>query len=179
VSSNDWNNQQTPPGADGWVDGEPEDAARRKPRPADFAEPAPQEPLYEQPRHYPIQRRQPQNAPADPHAEMIDEGKPLALFSHLSILFGLPIFMIPLLQRENAFALHHAKAAGVTFILFLMMFVLTFLTCGLAVPLLLLCYIPAIVGLVKASQGERCTSLAFGNLGESIFSSIKLKDERD
>lgn len=101
--------------------------------------------------------------------EMISRGKPMAALSHMSVLFGLPIFLVPLLRRENAFALHHAKAALATYLLFIAGFVASFLTCGLALPLALLMYVPAIAGVVHATRGELAGRWGLGDVGEKLL----------
>lgn len=107
-------------------------------------------------------------------SQEIEDGKTLALLCHGSLLFGLPLFILPLLMRDNRFALHHAKAAGVTYVLFMMMAVLTVLTCGVAFPLIFLCYVPAFVGMVSAAKGELAGVWGMGKLGESLLSGIQV-----
>lgn len=102
----------------------------------------------------------------------------MAILCHLSCFFGLPVFLLPLLKRDDAFALHHAKAAAVNFILFAAMLALTFGTCGIFLPAMLLCYVPALVGVVLASSGERAGPFAFGNLGERLFARITVKEDK-
>ncbi len=108
----------------------------------------------------------------------IDSGKAMAILAHCSFVLGLPVFLVPLLQRDNAFSLHHAKAAGANYLIFLALFALAFATCGLSVPLIFLCYIPALVGIVDAANGNPASSWALGALGERIFKAqVKPNDE--
>jgi hypothetical protein len=141
----------------------------------DFAEPGPAEPRLSQPPNYPLQRTE---QPAR-RARSAENGQAMAIFAHLSILFGLPVFLIPMLQRDNAFALHHAKAAGAIYAVFFLCALFSFLTCGLAVPLAMLCYVPAIVGIVKAARGEDAGPWGLGTMGERIFSGVEVKEDRD
>lgn len=105
----------------------------------------------------------------------IDSGRAMAIFAHSSVVLGLPVFLIPLISRDNAFALHHAKAAGVNFAALVLFAILTVLTGGLALPLIFVCYLPALVGVVNAANGDEANSWALGGLGESIFSAFRAK----
>lgn len=105
----------------------------------------------------------------------IDSGKAMAIFSHCSIVLGLPVFIIPMITRDNEFALHHAKAAAANFGALILFIAITFATCGLAFPLIFLCYIPALVGIVHAANGEEAGAWGLGGMGESLFSSLRLK----
>jgi hypothetical protein len=176
MSSNDWNNPPTPPETDGWV--RPE----RNSRPVDFAEPRPAEPVLSEPGHYPLQRTRRSRESSqerDRFADSAKKGQTMAIFAHLSIVFGLPVFLIPMLQRNNAFALHHAKAAGTIFGIFFLCGLVAFLTCGLAVPLALLCYVPALVAITKAAKLEGAGTWGLGEMGERIFSGVEVKEEKD
>ena len=42
-------------------------------------------------------------------AEEIEEGKAMAVLSYVLSLAGLPFFIVPLIMRNNDFALYHAK----------------------------------------------------------------------
>lgn len=179
MSSNDWNNSNPPPDADGWVAPSKRREPTREPRPADFAEPRAPEVDLAPPQHYPLQRTERGKQPEGTRAETAENGQAMAIFAHLSVLFGLPVFLIPLLQRDNAFALHHAKAAATIYGLFLLTALGSIVTCGLAVPLALLCYVPAIVAIVKASQGEQAGPWGLGDMGERIFSRVEVKPDND
>lgn len=158
-------------GADGWVD-EVNVHADTEALPA--VESAP---------HAPMTTTARQARPLSPQQlidQDIESGKALALVSHASLLVGLPLFLIPMVTRDNQFALHHAKAAAVTFGALWIAAGLTVVTCGLLFPLLFLCYVPMLVGFVKAANGDLAGSWGGGNLGEQIFSGVRLKsDESD
>lgn len=167
-SDNSDSNDEPARGANGWVD------ESRHERPVrDAPRPGPELDL-DGPEEQPLARREPDASRRRGSGEqrgdsVVDEGKPMAVLSHMSILFGLPIFLIPLIRRENAFALHHAKSAMVIFLLFIAAFIASFVTCGLAVPLALLLYVPAIVGVVHAARGERAGPWALGHWGEKLL----------
>ena len=156
-----------PASADGWIDSAEEPTAERRERPwPDFDRGEDQLPAR-------VEQHARQDEDVD---DEIDEGKALAVLSHLSILFGIPVFLVPMLQRDNAFALHHAKSAGVIFVAFLLALSLSMVTCGLAMPLALLVYVPALVGIVNASRGEEAGPWAFGKLGEKMFASVTVDE---
>jgi len=180
MSDNKWD------GSDGWVEGDlPEEDFLSEPKPLyddidlnygqapgqvaqDWGQPvqphhhASQPPYAQAPNQYMV--HSPQSSLSE-----VEQGKTMAIFCHLSVLFGLPIFIVPFIQRDNDFALHHAKAATVTFVSMLAALTLTVLTCGLAFPLLFLAYVPAIVGIVQASNGQQAGTWGFGGVGEALF----------
>lgn len=161
-----------PPAADGWV----EDAeAPARPPGVPQARRSASPPSISPPSSLPV--RTGETLPSRSEQEDIDEGKPLALLSHASLLFGLPVFIIPMLQKDNHFALHHSKAAAVNFVFFMVAFGITMITCGLAFPLLFLCYIPAIVGVIHAANGELAGRWGWGPAGESMFKGLQVTDE--
>lgn len=151
-------NEYNDDGADGWVSHET--AQRQKPQPE----------FHEHP-HNPLMVVNQTN----PLQEEVDKGKALAILSHASLFFGLPLFLMPMLTRDNRFALHHGKAAAVTYIYFMLSFVLMLATCGLTFPLIFLAYIPAIVGIVQAANGQLAGTWGFGTLGEKLFGSLDVK----
>lgn len=175
MSNNDWNGSDDKPrgGADGWVD---EEQQQRPPQTA-------QEPRNAGPQMEGVRQdsqgdlaRRPQQQPSQTGSDS-EDGKMLAILSHLSILFGIPIFLIPLIQRENAFALHHAKAAAVTYGMLMIAGMLSVVTCGLGVPLIFLCYVPAIIGIVKATNEELAGKWGMGDFGEQLLSSVQVKND--
>ncbi len=114
---------------------------------------------------------------ATPPVDSIEAGKAMALLSHASVLLGLPLFVIPMMQRDNDFALVHSKAAAVNFIFFIVALTLTMMTCGLAFPLIFLVYVPMIIGCVDAMNGRRPGALAWGGSGEKMFAGLQIKDD--
>ena len=102
----------------------------------------------------------------------------MALISHSSTLMGLPLFLIPMLQKENDFAIHHAKSAAVNFIFFWLVLVFGIVTCGFGLLLLPVAYIPMIVGFVKAINGELAGPWAWGGTGERMFPGVQIDESR-
>jgi len=113
-------------------------------------------------------------APKDP----VEEGKMFAMLAHASVLVGIPLFVIPMAQRENEFALHHGKAAAVNFIFFMIALGITMISCGLLFPVIFLVYIPMIVGCVNAANGEQASFWAWGGIGERLFPGLQVRDDQ-
>jgi hypothetical protein len=120
-----------------------------------------------------------------------DQGKMWAAVSYAGFLFGLPLGIIPMIQRDDAFALFHAKQATavwlVTFVsavvLSIVVTVVSIVTCGFGAILYPLVFLPGlwlfavgIHGLILSINGEAREPIATFGLGEKIFGSIKTKD---
>ena len=108
---------------------------------------------------------------------VVEEGRPMAVFSYFSVMFGIPVFLVPFALRDNEFALHHARAAGVAYIACLTMLALSLTQCAVFLPLVFLCYIPALIGVYRASAGVEAGTSALGPAGERIFGRIEVKSE--
>lgn len=108
--------------------------------------------------------------------DTVEEGRPMAVLSYFSVMFGLPIFVLPMILRDNAFALHHAKAAGLIFVACTSMFVLALVNCAFFLPFVFLCYIPALIGLYRAAAGGEAGTAALGPTAERIFHRIEVKE---
>ncbi|TXD33954.1 DUF4870 domain-containing protein [Lujinxingia vulgaris] len=104
-----------------------------------------------------------------------EKGVGLAVLSYCSVLFGVPFFIVPLVLRDNPFSLHHAKAAGAIYLLCYAFVLLATLNCALFLPLALVAYIPALIGIYRASAGVEAGQAALGPLGERIFKWIEVK----
>ena len=104
---------------------------------------------------------------ADP---ALDTGRLWGYVSYAGVIVGLPLFIVPLAMRDNAFALYHAKqaavATGLFYLLGLGTFAFAWLTCGLGMPLVVLAFLPTISvlhGLTLCANGEmREPVLLFG-----------------
>ena len=124
---------------------------------------------------------QPVPGPLDPSAE-IDAGRGWAYLAYASMFVGLPLFIVPFVQRDNRFALYHAKQAGgifvIGFALGAVLAIVTVVTCGIGVllfPIALLPMISAIHGLILTSNGEyKEPALVFG-VGDKLFGGIQPK----
>lgn len=104
-----------------------------------------------------------------------------ALLGYASMFLGFPVFILPLAQRDDEFALYHARHAGAIYILGMILVValslVSFITCGfgmLLFPIISLVYIPTIHGMILAAQGEMREPVMTFGLGEKIFGGIKV-----
>lgn len=110
--------------------------------------------------------------------KVIQDGTALAVLSWASMLLGLPIFLLPLITNDNAFATYHARQALVTYVvqivLVVVFFMIVSITCGFGLvlfPIALLALIPTIDGLIKAMQGRAEPAMLVGSITASLFSS--------
>lgn len=115
----------------------------------------------------------------------IEAGKSMALISWLSMLVGLPLWIIPMVQRDNAYALYHAKHAGMAFIasmvVALVVVMLNFVTCGalfFLVPLLFVTWVPVIDGLIKAINGRVEPPIIVGAFTDKLFGGLTVDPDK-
>jgi hypothetical protein len=106
-------------------------------------------------------------------AERASRTRSMAIFCHMGVLFGLPIFVIPMVDRRDPALLHHAKAAALTFIIFHTAMVLALGSSALWLIALLACYLPAVAGVWSASRDRPVGWLGLGPLGELMFTPIQ------
>lgn len=94
--------------------------------------------------------------------QVIEEGKMWAALSYVSVFTLIPLFLIPLFQKNNSFALVHARQAAVAYAAHLVAYVflaaVSAITCGVALPAMGLLPILSlgvtIVGGLKAAEGS-------------------------
>jgi len=112
-------------------------------------------------------------------AEEIEAGKTFALLSYVLSLVGLPFFLVPLIMRDNAFSLYHAKQC-------MMIWLVAFVgatICGalgliccvgvvLALALVVFCVVLEIMGIINAAAGEMKPLPIIGGWGEEWFKGI-------
>ncbi len=110
------------------------------------------------------------------------EGRTWAYLSYASMFLGLPLFIVPFIQRNDAFALYHAKQAAVAYLMMVVLVVLYFaisiVTCGIGTllfPMVMLPYVPMIHGFVLVSNGEWKEPIGILGLGDKLFGGVKLE----
>ncbi len=112
--------------------------------------------------------------------EDIESGKMLAVLGHI---IGF-VWIIPLITRDNAFALYHAKQAAVNNIIVLVASVVlsivvvptSFFTCGFSTILYLALFAfiyPWIMGLVHAAQGRYEPLPWYGHFAAQWFGDVQ------
>ncbi|HNC95311.1 MAG TPA: hypothetical protein PLA94_32920 [Myxococcota bacterium] len=113
-------------------------------------------------------------------APVTTEGRTLACLSYASIFMGLPFFLIPLLMRKDAFAIHHAKQAAEIYVGFIVIFglyfLLSFITCGfggLCFPMVFLPYIPMLHGVMIALNNEWRVPFGITGMVDSALSGVQ------
>ncbi len=97
---------------------------------------------------------------------------------HMSILCGFPIFLFALFTRDDPFVLHHAKAAGTGFLLFYASLIFGILWSPLFFWVALALYVPSLIGVWRASGGQKLGMLGLGLVGEVLFFPFQLKVRR-
>jgi hypothetical protein len=122
----------------------------------------------------------------------IRKGKAWAFLSYLSMILGVPLFAVPLLLRDNEFALQHAKWAGSAYVGFVaalvggavLSAVVSFVTCGILSPavalslLAFLFFVPALQGAIAALEGRVDEPIIVGEIAELLFDHISVKGGR-
>lgn len=105
----------------------------------------------------------------------LDRAEVMAILSHMSVLFGIPVFMVPLVVRKDALALHHAKAAAIAYFAFYAALATAMFGSSLLLPLALAFYIPPLIGIARAVQHRNAGLVGLGDLGEWLFPWPKLR----
>jgi len=106
---------------------------------------------------------------ARPAEDRLTRPTVMALLSHLSVLFGVPVFLAPFLLRRDGHSLHHAKAAAVVFFAFYALLGAALFGWPALTPAAMLLYAPGLVGIYRAVQGRRAGFFGFGVFGEWLF----------
>ena len=109
----------------------------------------------------------------------INEGKAFAILSYALSLVGLPFFIVPLIMRNNGFALFHAKQclmiwlAGIVggVISSVLAVICIGIIIGLVVGIFLL--VLTIMGIVNAAKGEMRLLPLIGKWGEEWFKGLQ------
>ncbi len=119
----------------------------------------------------------PEAAPAIPETD-IQAGKTFAILSYALSFVGLPFFVIPLITRDNDFALYHAKQSLIIWLAGLALGVasglLTLICIGPILGLIGMIALLAfnIIGLINAIKNQPKPVPLIGQWGEDWFKSI-------
>jgi len=120
----------------------------------------------------------PTNTPAM-DAKEIDDGKTFAILSYVISLIGLPFFIVPLVMRNNDFALYHAKQCLMLWIAGAIggaiCSILSFLCIGfLLIPVLLIgMLVLEVMGILNAVGGKVKPLPIIGKWGEEWFKGLR------
>lgn len=128
----------------------------------------------------------PAPAPEAPAAEPaaaapgdVEEGKVFAILSYALSIIGLPFFLIPLIMRNNAFALYHAKQCLIIWLGGIVVGVLGSLLSFICIGLILLpiggiiLLVLTIMGLINAVNGKAVPVPLIGKWGEDWFKGLQ------
>ena len=106
----------------------------------------------------------------------------MAVLSYGSMFLGFPAFILPMITKDDEFALYHARQAAAIYILWLILFAVIFavsmVTCGFGaflIPIIFLVYIPTIHGMILAAQGDMREPMMVFGLGDKMFGGIKVE----
>jgi uncharacterized membrane protein len=118
----------------------------------------------------------------EPTPEISQDGRTWAYVAYASMFVGFPLFLVPMLQRNDAFALFHAKQAAVAYIAMIALFFaygfISIITCGFGAvlfPMVLLPYVPMIHGVLLVSNGEWKEPIGVFGLGNTLFAGVQLQ----
>jgi uncharacterized membrane protein len=121
--------------------------------------------------------------PQEMTTAVIEDGKTMAIVSHLSAFTFLPLFVIPFLQKNNAFSLYHARQAAVAYVAYLSLYVavtvISVVTCGAgallfsALPLVGLAI--TVLGGINASNGDPKEFPFIGAWADKVFGPLEVK----
>ena len=124
----------------------------------------------------PEQEGQPEEAPAAPASRVIDtqeinDGKVFAILGYIISI----LCIVPLIQRDNAFSLYHAKQVLLLIIACILLAVVNVIPCAgqiVSVIGFLVLSVLNIIGLVYACKGEVKPIPVIGKLAEDWFKGI-------
>ncbi len=129
-----------------------------------------------------------ESAPADAPAEAavitvdakeFEEGKIFAILSYVLSLVGIPFFLIPLIMRNNEYALYHAKQCLMLCIAGIILFTISAPLCAICIGFILLpaagifLLVLTIMGLINATKPELKPIPLLGKLADNWFKGIK------
>lgn len=133
----------------------------------------------QEPQQAPAPEAPPAPAPAGMAAKEIEDGKAFAVLSYVLSFVSLPFFLVPLIMRNNAFSLYHAKQC-------LLLWLAGIVVSIVCVPLMAVCigfvllpvagialFVLAIMGLINASKGEAKPLPMIGKWAEDWFKGIQ------
>lgn len=142
-----------------------------------------QEPKEEQSQQEPQQEPQPQAAPPPEQPQPAapaaggdaEEGKAFSIISYLLNIIFIPFFAVPLIMRNNAFALYHAKQCLIVWLLGMVAAVINVIPCLgqiVWVVVWIFCIVVNIIGTVSVTKLEQKPLPLIGKLAEQWFKGI-------
>ena len=123
---------------------------------------------YDQP-PVPADTSRSQPAASDDEKRPSADGRSMAVISHMSVLFGIPVFLVPVLRRRTPLGVHHAKAASLIYFGFYLNLALAMFASGFFLPVAMLFYLPGVVGVYRALRRQEAGKWGLGDLAERLF----------
>lgn len=132
------------------------------------------------------------NQPSIPGGAVSEDGKLWALLSYGGLFVGLPLWIAPLLMRNDAFALHHARQGAIIFaygfvlagIYVVGSVLISIVTFGFGsilslccFPLIFLPFVPTIHGLMLAYNQKWEEPIGMFGLGTKLLGSIQVEQK--
>ena len=120
-----------------------------------------------------------------------DQGKMWAILSYVGLIFWLPLGAIPMIMRDDSYALHHGKNATAVWlgaiitsvILWVVLGVISAVTCGIGALLFPIAFLPGlwmlvtgIHGLILSLNAKWEEPIGVFGLGDKLFANVKPKD---
>jgi uncharacterized membrane protein len=108
-------------------------------------------------------------------AKEMEEGKTFAILSYVLSFVGLPFFVVPLITRNNAYSLYHAKQCLIIWLVAVVSAAVNVIPClgqivWVAVAVCMLVF--NIMGLMNAIKGEMKPLPLIGKFGEEWFKGL-------
>jgi uncharacterized membrane protein len=118
----------------------------------------------------------------------MESGKTMAILSYILLLVGIPLCILPLFTKENAFSLYHAKQAMMVWLLGLATFVgLVILSplaclCAPVMPIIALgaglaMLVLTIFGIIAAVKPAVTPLPVVGEWGERLFRGVRMNPQ--
>lgn len=107
------------------------------------------------------------------------EGKAFAILSYALSFIGIPFFLVPLIMRNNAFALYHAKQCLIIWLAGIVLGTISTILMAVCIGAILLpivgimLFVFTIIGLIKAVNCEAVPVPLIGKFAEEWFKGIQ------
>lgn len=115
-----------------------------------------------------------------PPSGITQESRIFAALSYASVMTGLPLFIIPLVQKTDAYAMFHARHAAVAYIglfaswfLYFGLSIVTFGFGSCCFPIMFLAWIPAIHGILLAISDKEQEPIGTFGIAPRLFGAIE------
>ncbi len=114
-----------------------------------------------------------------PAMDDVDEGKAFAILSYALSFVGIPFFLLPLIMRNNDFALYHAKQCLILWLTGAVLGTISAILTAVCIGAIMLpivgiaLFVFTIMGLMNAVNGKAVPVPLIGQWGEEWFKGIQ------